>query len=223
MNFTSVRHSMKSKIQPCLPVWLFLLTVVTSSAADPHTYTTSWLGNTYGRPEEHILQDITDLAVTPDGKVVAATVWDEGGTNVAVFQNGTMIGRGLESGTGDWGRESNGIVATGAEHFYFSLVQLGSYGGVPKGQAQQEVKRYTYDGRPSGFPGGVQYDKSCLELVTSADAKKKPVVGLVVIKDELFAADKYSGTIKVYQLPLNGQAVKRSWPVAKLGRLDADQ
>lgn len=187
------------------------------------SYTTSWLGNTYGIPGDHIMQDITDLAVTPDGKVVAATRWDEGGTNIAVFQNGTMLGRGLESGTGDWGRESNAIVATGSEHFYFSLVQNGPQGGVPEGQAQQEIKRYSYDGRPSGFPGGIQYDKSCLEMVTSADCKDKPVVGLVVIKDELFAADTYSGTIKVYQLPLNGQEVKRSFPVPRLGRLDADQ
>jgi len=33
------------------------------------------------------MQDMTDLAVTPDGKVVVATTWDEGGTNAAVFQD----------------------------------------------------------------------------------------------------------------------------------------
>ena len=81
-------------------------------------YTVSWLGNTHGIPEDHILQNITDLAVTPDGKVVATTHWDEGGTNVAVFQKGVMVGRGLETGTGSWGRGSNAIVAAGANNFF---------------------------------------------------------------------------------------------------------
>ncbi len=210
-----------------LPCWWVaaaqLWLVATGSAQAAVSYSTSWLGNTNGIPEDHILQDITDLAVTPDGKVVATTRWDEGGTNICVFQNGVMLGRGLESGTGGWGRGSNAIVATGPQHFYFSIVQDGSFGGVAKDQAQQEIKRYAYDGHPSGFPGGVQYDKSCLEVVTSGDCKNKPVVGLAVFKDELFAADTHSGTIRVYQLPLNGQTVKRSWRAERLGRLDADQ
>ena len=195
----------------------------TSSTLAALDYTVSWLGNTHGIPEDHILQNITDLAVTPDGKVVATTHWDEGGTNVAVFQKGVMVGRGLETGTGSWGRMSNAIVATGADNFFFSMVQGGGYGGVAEGQAQQEVKLYAYDGKPAAFPGGVQYDKSCLEMVTSADCGDKPVVGLAVIGDELFVADTYTKSIKVYQLPLAGQQVKRSWPATRLGRLEADQ
>ena len=204
-----------------LSILVWILSAAPASAAVE--YTISWLGNTHGIPEDHILQDITDLAVTPDGKVVATTKWDEGGTNVAVFQNGVMLGRGLESGTGSWGRGSNGIVAAGVDHFFFSIVQGGGYGGVAQGQAQQEVKLYTYDGKPAAFPGGIQYDKSCLEMVTSADCGDKPVVGLAVIGDELFVADTYTKSIKVYQLPLASQKVKRSWPVTRLGRIDADQ
>ena len=33
------------------------------------TYRTSWLGNTYGIPGQHVMQDIKNLAITPDGKV----------------------------------------------------------------------------------------------------------------------------------------------------------
>lgn len=186
------------------------------------TYSTSWLGNTDGIPEGHIPQDLSDLAVTPDGKVVGATLWDEGGSNIGVFQNGRLIGRGLESGTGDWGRSSNGIVATDDEYFYFAIAQGGGYGGIPEGQTQQEIKRYRYDGKPAGFPGGTQYDGSCLNVVTTNDCGNKPVVGLVVHANELYAADSYSGTMKVYALPLNGQQTTRSWPIERPGRLDAD-
>ena len=184
--------------------------------------TTSWLGNTSGTPEGHIMQDITDLAVTPDGKVVAATPWDEGGTNAAVYQNGAMIGRGLDSGTGSWGRMSNGVVATDASYFYLSIKQGGGYGGVPSGQSRQEIKRYNFDGTPAGFTGGVQFDFSVLNVVTASDAENKPVAGLVTYNNELYAADSYSNTIKVYQLPLASQSVKRSWSITRPGRLEVD-
>ena len=186
------------------------------------TYHTSWVGNTGGIPGEHIMHDLSDMAVTPDGKVVAATTWDEGGNNAAVFQNGALLGRALESGTGDWGRMSNGIVATDANYFYLSMRQSGGYAGLPNDQARQEIKRYNYNGTPAGFTGGVQYDNSALNVVTATDATNKPVVGLVTANNELFAADSYSNTIKVYQLPLAGQQVKRSFPITRPGRLEVD-
>ena len=200
---------------------VLMVTTVVPAQADI-TYTTSWLGNTSGIPEGHIPQNITDLSVTPDGKVVTGTGWDEGGTNAAVFKNGVMIGRGLDSGTGGWGRDSNGIVATDDKYFYFSIKQNGGYGGVPDGQSQQEIKRYNFDGTPAGFTGGIQFDHSCLNVVTSADCRNKPVVGMVAYKNELYAADSYSNTIKVYALPLASQAVTRSWAITRPGRLEVD-
>lgn len=42
------------------------------------TYKTSWVGNTGGIPQKHIMHNVDNMYVRPDGAVYAITGWDEG-------------------------------------------------------------------------------------------------------------------------------------------------
>ena len=66
-------------------------------------YSTSWIGNDGGYEEAHIPHDMWNIYTNNDGIVATICGWDEGGTNVGVYQNGRLISRPEGSGTGAGG------------------------------------------------------------------------------------------------------------------------
>jgi Secretion system C-terminal sorting domain len=191
-----------------------------------NNYTNSWLGNTFGTPNKHILHSIDNMYVTPSGKVAAITSWDEGGHNVMVFDsNGEQIGVPEGSGTGGWGKFSGSAVFINDEYIYQIITQTGCDGndGDPNhypgcGTDWHCIRRYEINGSPAPFVNGKGFDESF--LVVSTDTLG--LNGVVVFNNELYVSDKYSNTIKVYNATSMDSTVVRTLAIGYSGLLDYD-
>ena len=100
----------------------------------PGTYQTTWVGNTFegagpnakGRWVQNM---IASAAVTPDGTVIAASVWDEAGRCIGLYREGQpneellqqYNGRGGHQAWG-WGTAGEAVAATG-EHIFLVNTQ----------------------------------------------------------------------------------------------------
>lgn len=84
-------------------------------------YKQSWIANTGGVPKTHVPHSIRSIYVQPDGRVVTVCEWDEGGTNVGIFQDNAIIAIPPGSGTGSYGRNSLYCVAADENYVYQPL------------------------------------------------------------------------------------------------------
>src|SRR5205823_4312469 len=61
------------------------------------SYTTSWVGNTFPGGlggdvgGKWVQNNIYDIFVLPDGRVITNSVWDEAGADAAIYQNGQLV------------------------------------------------------------------------------------------------------------------------------------
>ena len=195
---------------------------------DGTPYVNSWIGNTFGKPAEHIPNSIDHLYVTPSGKVAIITRWDEGGSNVALYSaTGAQLGIPVESGTGSWGRNSGDAVFADDTAIYQAMTQDGGYDadGVrfPADPATNWkcIRRFHLDGRSAPFPGGKGYDGSMLVVATGTSDSAPS--GVLVYNQELYVSDPDTGRILVYDAVTMSETPLRSFPVANPGRLDHDR
>ncbi|WP_420816109.1 hypothetical protein [Paraburkholderia phosphatilytica] len=122
-----------------------------ASAPPALDVTTSWIGNTFGFGDGSWTQiNITDIAVTPDGRVFTNSPWDESGAEASVYQNGKVLR--VAGGTHGWG--NSGGLAVAVNHRYAYLgVSVSSDGGrvfapgvtPPKGHTWFGVSRREVD------------------------------------------------------------------------------
>jgi hypothetical protein len=217
---------------------LFPCSFLGISPAAALSVSTSWIGNAFGTPNDHIMQTINYMYVRPDGAVAAITDWEEGGHNVTVFKNGAQMCYPVESGTGSWGRMSGRSVTLDSQYVYQAMSQHGNDGGnypalnanglyqnPPPGRITwQCVRRYfiTNTGQASNgarFDSGYGYDGSFLII---ADSGALPT-GLCVDNGELFVADPNNGgSIKVYNTASLRRTPVRGWSMTRPGQLAVD-
>jgi hypothetical protein len=191
-------------------------------------YINSWIGNTYGKPAEHIPHSIDNLYVTPSGKVAIITNWDEGGFNVALYSpTGAQLGIPEESGTGAWGRNSGEAVFVDENYIYQAMTQDGGYDAdgvrypVDPDTKWKCIRRFNLDGYSADFPGGNGYDGSML-VVATGTSEAAPS-GVLVYNQELFVSDPDTGQIRVYDASTMAATPLRSFTVANPGLLDHDR
>ncbi len=198
------------------------------------TYKTSWFGNSGGAEANHIMGNVDSFFASSDGKLYGATFWDEGGSNVLVFSqtDGSILCRPKESGTGSWGRNSQGFATGDGTYVYQAMSQDGGYdgsvsngfGGVKypaSGGKWQVIRRYRLsDGLGASSTNGNGYDGSY--LVVSNGSTAKPVVGLAVKNNEIYAVDSQTNTIKVYDATTMSATPVRSWSVTDPGEISVD-
>ena len=98
---------------------IFLLTGLNAFAA---SYTTSWLGNDGATQANYIGNCARSLWVSPEGIVYTASMWDENGRNIGIYQNGAVIG--AMGGT----KDSQGS-AIGGDGTYIFTAQQSPHGG----------------------------------------------------------------------------------------------
>ena len=186
----------------------------------------SWVGNTFGLPEKHIPHNIDNIYVTPSGKVATITGWEEGGHNVAIYDNnGTQLGIPVESGTGSWGRMSGSAVFLNDNYLYQVMSQHGCDGGngdglafPPCGVKWQCIRRYQLNGNSAPFTNGKGYDKSML-MVSTNDLG---INGVLVYNNELYVSDVGAAAIKVYNATTMSDVVVRALSVGSAGVMDFD-
>ncbi|NJK86670.1 MAG: hypothetical protein HC906_12565 [Bacteroidales bacterium] len=58
----------------------------------PGTYTTTWLGNTFGGQTKWMQNYVLGMTVSPAGKVFTTSHWDEDHHERGIYQNGDMLG-----------------------------------------------------------------------------------------------------------------------------------
>lgn len=145
-------------------VLLAWLALSLPAAAQSLSYTTSWLGNTFGgtpgpgQARRHVPLSIDGLFVLPDGTCCTNSGWDEDGAEAGFFKNDDIVGSAGH--THGWGY---GGAEVAANHRYLFLAQtVGSEGGglvaadtwPAKGLVWSGVSRRTRGGGAAPFPSG---------------------------------------------------------------------
>lgn len=204
-----------------------------ASAATPLTYTTSWVGNTYGYGDGHwVPYDIRAIYVKPDGTVYSNAPWDEAGAEISIFKDGAVLGNAGH--THGWGNEG-GDAITGNTHYLFAAVRVGNEGGhlklldnwPDKGKVWYGVTRRAIDDAENGksFEAGrgnlgSKVARSVLVVNEVADAPgavidttKPYVTGLAANDEELFVSNYLQNRIEVYDAETMQK--KRQWSVPR--------
>lgn len=219
-----------------------LIIVIKAQAQDPciqrswkEPYKTSWLLNDGGNQAKHVMHSMEYLAVRPDGVTATVCAWDEGGSNVTVFNTaGNIQSIPVGSGTGGWGRMSMVGVALDGQYTYQLLSQNGCDGantnlntnGLPQfpacGDAYtwKTVRRYNIStGGPAPFPKGYGYMGDMLIVHAGAGDLK----GIAILGNELFVADESGDSVKVYnKTSMDSQALRKFKFANGIGQLSPD-
>ena len=213
-----------------LPAWLL---IPRSASEQPLSYTTSWLGNSFGgadapgQPRKHIPLAVDGLFVLPDGTSFSNSGWDEDGGEVGIFKNGDIIGNAAH--THGWGYTGGTEVAANSHYFYFSQTVNSEDGGLVaadtwpvKGVNWYGISRRTHDGSAAPFPGGFGGHGDTLKGAflrvgeTLADAKMA-ITGLAADSRHLYLSNAAVGEVAVY----NPDTMARlsGWPLPRPGRI----
>jgi sugar lactone lactonase YvrE len=167
------------------------------AATTAKSYTTSWVGNTFGGGKKWVQINVHDLYVTPDGTVYTNTIWDEAGREGGIYKNGDAIAQADQ--LHGWGRTGGVAVTADEKYIYIAMQQYpdGKPGEdyPPKGTEWHCIRRYDLSGKPAPFPGGRGWDKSMLIVSTKAGGD---VTGLATVKGLLYASDNAANFIRVY-------------------------
>jgi hypothetical protein len=216
-----------------LAVGLVSLTVLSiipklaTSAPAATSYTTSWLGNTFGGGSQWVQNNVYGMHVAPDGTVYTNSRWDESGREAGIYKDGKVIGRSSE--LHGWGRLGGPAITVGGKYVYLSMSQ--EQEGVqgqdypPKETVWYAVRRYTLSGAPAPFAGGRGYDKSMLIVSKSkhdpSTGPINPILGLASANNELYVSDKATNQIRVYSTDTMTEL--RSWSFSRPGQITVDR
>ena len=182
-----------------------------------NTYTTSWIGNTFGGGKKWVQIRIGGMYVAPDGTVYTNSPWDEGGREVGIYKNGDVIGKADD--LHGWAR-LGGVAVTANQKYIFVAMQQSHAGSKedypPTGTDWHCVRRYDLSGKPAPFPGGRGWDKSMLIVST-----KSQVTGLATAQGVLYVSDPATNQIRLY----NTDTMKelRSFSVTNPGQIAVDR
>ncbi len=203
------------------------------SLAQSLTYSTSWIGNTFGgnrtpgQPRKHVSLATDALFVAPDGTCYTNTFWDEDGAEVAFYKDGDVLGSAGH--THGWGYGGGTEVTANGRYLFFAQT-VGSEGGglkdagtwPAKGKVWYGIARRTRDGRPAPFSGGKggagdTLKQGFLLLEEAPDGTNAGVGGLAADETHLYVSDPAAGRVEVYDP--NTMAKTGGWPLPRTGRI----
>src|SRR5712664_936051 len=96
---------------------LLITTISLKVVHAPLSYTTTWVGNTYGNRSTYVGNAARSMWVAPEGVIYTASMWDENEGSIAIYQNG--------QGSGSIGahNETQGGAITGDSAKIFAALQ----------------------------------------------------------------------------------------------------
>ena len=94
---------------------------MTSAASS--SYTTSWIGNSFGGGDKWVQIQISGMYVAPDGTIYTNSEWDEAGREVGIYRNGDVIGKAED--LHGWGRNGGVAIAADNKYIYVAMKQIG--------------------------------------------------------------------------------------------------
>lgn len=184
------------------------------SQAQSLTYSTSWIGNTFGgthapgQARNHVSLAADALFVVPDGTCYTNTPWDEDGAEVAFYKNGDVLGRAGH--THGWGYNGGKEVTANSRYLFFAQTVGNEGGGLKdaatwpaKGQTWYGIARRTRDGGAAPFPGGKgsagdTLKQNFLLIREAPDGTDQSVGGLAADETHLYVSDPAAGRVEVY-------------------------
>jgi hypothetical protein len=176
------------------------LTATTTAAAPPLTYSTTWLGNSFGGGKKWVQNFAEGMFVAPDGTVYLASGWDEAGREFGAYKNGDVVGKMAD--THGWGT-GGGTAVTANDKYVFLAHSQGNEGGGLKGEAYPAkgkiwfgVSRRNKDGSHAPFPGGRGRFKDMLVLHEENDGTDAQARGLACDEKHLYVADTSTGQVR---------------------------
>ena len=218
----------------------FLISSLTTLALAAHavaqtsqlTYTTSWIGNTFGFGDgKWMQQDIQALHVAPGGTVYTNSPWDESGAEIAAYRNGDRVT--VAGATHGWGAAGGDAVTSNTAYLYAAM-SIGNQNDrlvgadyPPSGYRWFGVTRRTIGNIAQGAPfaGGMgnsaNATKNSFLIVDSVPAGTDAAIrGLAVNDSELFVSDQYANRIVVFDA--NTMSQRRAFNVTSPGRIALD-
>ena len=201
------------------------------SFAQPISVVNSWIANDGGTHENHIMHNIDNMYVRPDGTAYCITYWDEGGSNVSVFKDGKLISVPENSGTGGWGRMSGTAITADSNYIYQIQSQNGCDGAnsnmnqnnlpqYPKCNVEvwKWIARYYQNGTLAPFSQGYGFRGAHLLVSLNGTTPN----GIAVSNNELFVSDPTGDTIKVYDTKNLTTIPIRNFKIPRVGLLSPD-
>ncbi|MEW6345029.1 MAG: hypothetical protein AB1704_30650 [Pseudomonadota bacterium] len=196
------------------------------------TYTTSWIGNSFGFGDgKWVQQDIQAINVAPNGTVYTDSPWDESGSEIAAYQNGNKLA--VAGNTHGWGAAGGDAVAVNSTYLYAAM-SIGNQSNTlvgadypPQNQTWFGITRRQLSnialGAPfsSGIGNSANSTKNSFLRVQAATAGVDAGIrGLAATDSEVYVADTYGNRIVV----LDAQTMRqlRSWNVPAPGRIVID-
>jgi hypothetical protein len=202
---------------------------IASLAQTRLTYTTSWIGNSFGFGDGKWVQlDIQAMGVALDGTVYTNAPWDESGSELGVYRDGDKIG--IAGQTHGWGNRGGDAVATNHAYLYAAMSienendRLLGADYPPKGRTWFGITRRPLRDitRGAPFAGGIANSSnsvkdSFLLLNAAATGTDAAIRGLAANEDELYVADTYRDQIIVFDAITMKRL--RSWSVPSPSRI----
>ena len=203
-----------------------------AAAQSQLTYTTSWIGNSFGFGDgKWMQQDIQAINVASDGTVFTNSPWDESGSEIAAYKNGDKIA--VAGATHGWGAAGGDAIASNHTYVYAAMSIGNQNNGLvgadypPAGQTWFGITRRSAAniavGAPfdSGIGNSANATKnSFLRVNPVATGTDAGLRGLAATDTELYASDTYGNQIVVFDA--NTMRRLRSWNVAAPGRIAID-
>ena len=205
---------------------------LSASAQSQLTYTTSWIGNSFGFGDgKWMQQDIQAISVGADGTVYTNAPWDESGSEIGAYRAGDKVA--VAGSTHGWGNTGGDAVATNHTYLYAAMSIGNESNGLvgadypPANQTWYGITRRMLANLSSGAPfnGGTGNSanatkNSFLLLNTVATGTDASVRGMAATDTELYVADTINSRILVYDA--NTMQRLRSWNVPSPGRIAVD-
>ncbi|CAN7306886.1 hypothetical protein [Paraburkholderia sp. SIMBA_054] len=203
-----------------------------AAAQSQLTYTTSWIGNSFGFGDgKWMQQDIQSINVAPDGTVFTNSPWDESGSEIAAYKNGDKIA--IAGATHGWGAAGGDAIASNQAYVYAAMSIGNQNNGLigadypPNGQTWFGITRRSLANIAVGVPfdSGIGNSanatkNSFLRVNAVATGTDAGIRGLAATDTELYASDTYGNQIVVFDA--NTMRRLRSWNVAAPGRIALD-
>lgn len=204
-----------------------------SSQGQSLTYSTSWIGNTFGgspapgQTHKHVALAADALFVTPGGTCYTNTYWDENGSEVAIYENGDTLGSAGH--THGWGYNGGTEVTANRKYLFFEQTVGSEDGGLvnadtwpAKNKVWYGISRRKRNGSPAPFPSGKggagdTLRQNFLLVAAGAEGSGAGVTGLACDEKRLYVANAAASRLEVYDTETMARV--GGWPMARPGRI----
>lgn len=194
------------------------------------TYTTSWIGNSFGFGDgKWMQQDIRAISVGADGTVYTNSPWDESGSEIAAYRAGDKLA--VAGSTHGWGAAGGDAVAVNHTYLYAAM-SIGNESNAlvgadypPANLTWYGITRRTLAKLATGAPftGGIGNSanatrNSFLMLDTVAAGTDAGIRGIAATDTDVYVSDTYRNRIAVFDAVsmrrLNAWDVNSPGPIA---------